>query len=221
VRVRQALNYAVNRARIAEAVYGRYGTPISQPTVPGQDGYVGALEERYRYDAARARQLLAEAGYGRGFALPVLTAPLSGLEALARIIAADFDAIGVRLDIVSAPTFAQYLSAVFAGEYPAVVAPLGAAPVLVAWEFALAPNAAWNPFHSEDPELTRLRDQLATVEPREGLPIARQITSLLVEKAWFVPVAATPLATFYRPDIAGVQMTAQVAVPNIVDFHRT
>jgi peptide/nickel transport system substrate-binding protein len=38
-RVRQALNFAIDRSAITKAVYGDYGSPIAQPQMPGYDGY--------------------------------------------------------------------------------------------------------------------------------------------------------------------------------------
>src|SRR6202042_3505972 len=63
VRVRQALNYATNRAAIARALFPGTGTPDSQTTVRGGFGYDPALAGAYPYDVAKARQLLAAAGY--------------------------------------------------------------------------------------------------------------------------------------------------------------
>ena len=65
-RVRQALNYAVDRQTIIDALLGGTATPLGQPFVPGGFGY-NPDNEAYPYDPDRARELLAEAGYGDGF----------------------------------------------------------------------------------------------------------------------------------------------------------
>jgi len=72
VRVRQALNYAIDRAEIAELYGGpSEATPTCQPIVPGMPGYVsycpytlhpGSSGAWSTPDLARARQLVAESG---------------------------------------------------------------------------------------------------------------------------------------------------------------
>ena len=62
-RVRQALNYAVDRRTIIDTLLGGTATPLGQPFVPGGFGY-NPNNEAYPYDPDKARELLAEAGYG-------------------------------------------------------------------------------------------------------------------------------------------------------------
>ena len=65
VRVRQALNYAIDKEAIIETIFEGVGSPSSAPVVPAVFGYeqVGP----YEYDPDRARELLEEAGFGDGF----------------------------------------------------------------------------------------------------------------------------------------------------------
>ena len=66
-RVRQALNYAVNKEEIVNALTGGYGRATQGQFVgPDGFGYDPALDP-YPYDPDKARQLLAEAGYPDGF----------------------------------------------------------------------------------------------------------------------------------------------------------
>ncbi len=66
VRVRRALNYAVDVEAIVENVAGGIGSRIASPIGPGYLGYDPTVEP-YPYDPEMARQLLAEAGYADGF----------------------------------------------------------------------------------------------------------------------------------------------------------
>ena len=65
-RVRQAINYALNRDRFLQDVYGGMAEAAIGPIPPGLLGY-DAGERGYKHDPARARKLLAEAGYADGF----------------------------------------------------------------------------------------------------------------------------------------------------------
>ena len=96
--VRQALNYAVNRAGIASAVYGMLGTPTDQPTVPGFDEYVPSLANYYSYNVAKAKQLLAQAGYPNGFSMPLTYTSFDPqTQAMVQAIAQEWSAIGVKV----------------------------------------------------------------------------------------------------------------------------
>jgi ABC-type transport system substrate-binding protein len=65
-RVRQAMNYAVDRAAIVKSILGGHGAPMPAPLWPG---WLGASDEihAYPYDPEKARALLKEAGYPNGF----------------------------------------------------------------------------------------------------------------------------------------------------------
>lgn len=65
-RVRQALNYAVDRESIAEALVAGLAKPASQGSTPVANGFDPSLEP-IPYDPDRATELLTEAGYEDGF----------------------------------------------------------------------------------------------------------------------------------------------------------
>lgn len=68
VRVRQALNYAVDKEAFVETILGGLTVPAGQPAARSVNGYNPAIKP-YPYDPDKARQLLAEAGYGNGLEL--------------------------------------------------------------------------------------------------------------------------------------------------------
>ncbi len=65
VRVRQALNYAVDKEAIIETIFQGVGEPSSAPLVPAVFGYTQVGP--YDYDPEKAMELLEEAGYADGF----------------------------------------------------------------------------------------------------------------------------------------------------------
>lgn len=64
-RVRQALNYAVNWDAILKNIYHGYGKRLATAFLPSGFGYDGSLRP-YPYNPAKAKELLAAAGYGAG-----------------------------------------------------------------------------------------------------------------------------------------------------------
>lgn len=75
VRVREAITLAVDTNAIVERVMRGHATPLSMPSAPGFYGYQPQLEKEKTVDVARAKELLAEAGYPEGFAT-TLNCPL-------------------------------------------------------------------------------------------------------------------------------------------------
>ncbi len=104
VRVRQALNYAVDKQAIAELVLGDPSAAASQPASPAALGFDPSIEP-YPYDPARARALLAEAGYPDGLDLVTEIAinAIPGDAVIYGAAAADLARVGVRLELRSLP----------------------------------------------------------------------------------------------------------------------
>ena len=96
-RVRQALNYAVDRQTIIDALLGGTATPLGQPFVPGGFGY-NPNNEPYPYDPDKARELLAEAGYGDGFTFK-LTAQNTVLSDVLTALVDYFADVGVTAEL--------------------------------------------------------------------------------------------------------------------------
>jgi len=99
-RVRQALNYAVNKEAIVRDVLKGTGSLSAGPVLPGTWGADAALKP-YPYDPARAKKLLAEAGYPNGFTT-TLWVPESGSgmqspTAMATVIQSNLKAVGVNV----------------------------------------------------------------------------------------------------------------------------
>jgi peptide/nickel transport system substrate-binding protein len=69
-KVRLALNLAIDRQKLSDTLFRGFARPISQAAAPTDFGYSPSIP-LYPYDPARARQLLAEAGYPNGFSIAV------------------------------------------------------------------------------------------------------------------------------------------------------
>ncbi len=97
VRVRQALNMAINKDRIVRIINGR-ATPATQvlpPLMPGYDkGYKG-----YPYDVEAAKKLLAEAGLKDGFSTELWAMNTDPNPRIAQAIQQDLAAIGIKAEI--------------------------------------------------------------------------------------------------------------------------
>jgi peptide/nickel transport system substrate-binding protein len=101
-RVRQALNYAVNKEAIVRDVLKGTGAVSKGPVLPGTWGDEGGLKP-FPYDPERAKKLLAEAGLAAGFAT-TLWVPESGSGmqspvAMSTVVQSNLKAVGVNVTL--------------------------------------------------------------------------------------------------------------------------
>jgi peptide/nickel transport system substrate-binding protein len=107
LRVRQAANYAVDRTAIIKSLMGGLGRPLPGVAAPSVFGYT--VIRGYDYDVAKAKQLLAEAGYPNGFDL-VIESPNGHYfqdREISQAVAGYLKAVGIRAT-VSVYEWGQY-----------------------------------------------------------------------------------------------------------------
>jgi dipeptide transport system substrate-binding protein len=104
VRVRKALNMAVNKQAIMDAVFQGAGQPAKNPIPPTMWSYNDAVVDD-PYDPAAAKKMLEEAGVSglkmKVWAMPVARPYNPNAKRMAELIQADFAAVGVEVEIVS------------------------------------------------------------------------------------------------------------------------
>ncbi|MGO7201018.1 ABC transporter substrate-binding protein [Rhizobium ruizarguesonis] len=97
VKVRQALNMAINKDRITRILNGR-ATPANQPLPPLMPGYDKSFTG-YAYEVAKAKALLAEAGYPDGFETVLYSTNTDPQPRIAQAIQQDLAAVGVKAEV--------------------------------------------------------------------------------------------------------------------------
>jgi dipeptide transport system substrate-binding protein len=123
-RVRQALNYAINKGAIIDAVFLGAGKAAKNPIPPTIWSYNDAVKD-YPYDPAMARKLLAQAGFPNGFetdlwAMPVQRPYNPNARRMAEIIQADWAKVGVQAKIVTFE-WGEYLKRSKDGEHQTIL----------------------------------------------------------------------------------------------------
>jgi peptide/nickel transport system substrate-binding protein len=106
-KVFQAVQYAVNRQQFVSQLTFGLGTPSAQPFPPSSPAYNPALQTVYPYNPAKARQLLAAAGYKPGALTIGLDAIAGNFSAATELLQQQLQAVGINLRI-SLQTVGQF-----------------------------------------------------------------------------------------------------------------
>ena len=109
-KVRQAMNKAVNREELLKGLYKGRATPTYvagyYPDLPGWDPtWEKRFQDLYGYDPKRAKQLLAEAGYPKGFKAKAWLYPFAGAPELVQVmeaVATQLREVGIELELEEA-----------------------------------------------------------------------------------------------------------------------
>lgn len=113
-RVRRALMLAVDRQMVIDGAWSGYGTAIGSHYTPNDPGYVD-LTGVYPHDVAKAKALLAEAGYPDGFAFTMKAPQMAYAMRSAEVLQAMFADIGVTMTIEPTEFPAKWVQDVFKG----------------------------------------------------------------------------------------------------------
>jgi len=114
VRVRQAINLAIDKQSIVQGAMFGLGTIIGTHMTPAESYYID-LTDTYPYDPERARELLAEAGYPDGFTVKFeLPEPYNIERRSGEVIAQQLRAVGIEAEL-SVVEWGTWIQRIFLG----------------------------------------------------------------------------------------------------------
>ncbi len=110
--VRQALTYAINRAHLVQVQGGPIAAvPLSQiitSTILGHEPFDPYPTEGNKGDKAKAKELLAKAGYPNGVKLDAIYRTTAQFEAIAVAVKEDVASAGIELNLIPVPPTQWY-----------------------------------------------------------------------------------------------------------------
>lgn len=207
-RVRQALNFAIDRSAITKAVYGDYGTPVSQPQMPGYDGYSPEAAKMYPYDPDQARKLLKAAGYGKGLTIPVNYGSFDpSTTKMVQAVQGQLAKVGVKLKLRAATNFGGWINDLLTKKYAAtVLSPgTGGEANFYAYQPPFTKTGIMNVFGVADPDVDAAYARLAAADPKSGEAASKDLTDVIVKKALALPVSGTDTIAMYNNKLRGVK----------------
>jgi len=219
VRVRQALNYAVDRDAIISGIIKTSGTATSQ--APTTDGVDPAYDNYYPYDLAKAKQLLADAGYPNGFTLKVTSQSYIGTlgDPVLQAFADDLSDVGVKLEINTTSSVTDFVDKIFSGDWVATgFLQQPYVPMYQFYGYYTGKDKILSQNGSDDPELDTLYEQALTAA--DPGPIWRQMSDRNVEQAFIVPLFRFKSYWYLQNGIGGVHFSSSTAYPDPREWTR-
>ncbi|MCS6802933.1 MAG: ABC transporter substrate-binding protein [Chloroflexota bacterium] len=219
-RVRQAMNYAIDREAITKTLYRGYAEPLGQLALKGSQSWDPSVKPVY--DPALARQLLAEAGYPNGFGgITMEMSRAQNLQDLMQVIQAQLREVGIRveLEIVDGALYgdrvygrnnAQKSDLVMSGNgdtngFNTAIRvlygcgrPIGSPPSALFWC---------------NPEWDRLQDAaLAERDPTRRAQLLREANRIMREDAPVIPLYLPASFVVHSPKIVGIDVEGRTQI---------
>lgn len=213
VRVRQALNYAVDRPTICKALYGKYAVPATSGMPATDAGLPKGFKYPYNYNVAKAKSLLKAAGYANGFSTKMLAyAPLGvdGTE-MPQAVAKYLQAVGVDLQILTATTAGQYVSTRGTKQYSVESNTLGIRPLFQDYNFVYNPKGTLNPFGNDDPTLDSL--YVKALHSTNPTPYMDQMVQRITTQAYTLNVCTKPRLWYTVKTLGGATASPIATAP--------
>lgn len=215
LRVRRAIAYALDRKAIIRGAMFGYGDPIGSHYPPQDPGYID-LTGVYPHDIAKARALLAQAGYPNGFELSLKLPPPSYARRSGEIVASQLATAGIRIKIQNLE-WSQWLDQVFKRH-----------------DFDLTIVAHTEPadydiygrdnyyFGYDNPAFKRLLAELdAATNERQRLDLLAAIQRTLADDAVNGFLFEFPRLGVWRSDVEGLWVNSPVQEDEMADAHFT
>jgi peptide/nickel transport system substrate-binding protein len=215
LKVRQAINYAFDRAALLKALQSGHGTVTEQVFGASSPAYDKSLDSTYSYDPAKAKQLLAEAGYPNGLTISMPTVSVLGATTYT-LVAQQLADVGITVKATDVPV-GNFISDMLAPKYPATFMALEQNPDWQLIQFMLSPTATFNPFHYADPQVNDYIHQIQYGDKATQDKVAGELNKYIVENAWFAPFYRVQ-GSFATDANTTVTMMPTNVYPAIYDF---
>jgi peptide/nickel transport system substrate-binding protein len=181
---------------MSQALFGKFAEPTAQLQARGFVGYDPKLEERYPYDPAKAKELLAAAGYPNGFELTVAYVNNSMSQFLQQAVGAQLRKVGITVKGMEAQHFGVLRSMGDNKAFSATILNSNAGIPNLAKFQVLDAKGGFNYYGNTDDTLTRLMEEASNLPVDKAEDAWKKVYGHVVELAWLAPVAAIHVAYF-------------------------
>jgi peptide/nickel transport system substrate-binding protein len=195
IRVRRALNLAIDKKAIVKDFYNGNAELFAYPQHPDYVGYYeplsampAAAQELFTYDPAKAKKLLAEAGYPKGFTfkVQVCSCQADHME-LMPLISAYLEQVGVKIE-VQTMEYGAFLSAMTSKKNePGYLMQNGHTNPTTTIRKSFMSGQVWNPSQWADPEFDKkMEEAYRERDEQKRQQMLKLMTREIVEKAPYI-----------------------------------
>ncbi|SCK22288.1 ABC transporter substrate-binding protein [Vogesella sp. LIG4] len=215
-RVRQAVNLAFDKANYLKVEFAGSAIAASNPFPPSTFGYNKAVKD-YPLDIARARKLLADAGYGNGFDTTIWVRPTGSTlnpnpKAGAELLQADLAKVGIKAEI-KVLEWGELIKRGKAGEHDLLfmgwAGDNGDADNFLTPQFSCAAVQSGTNFARYcDPALDKLiTDARRIANPKQRAANYAKAQQIIKEQALWLPLAHPTAAVLTTGNVSGFQVS--------------
>ncbi|MEU5690856.1 ABC transporter substrate-binding protein [Actinosynnema sp. NPDC020468] len=217
VKVRQALNHAVDRNAVAAALGAGYSA-VGQIAPDGTDGHDPALDDLTKYDPSAARRLLTEAGYPDGISFQLVDLLTFGMNTASQAVVDQLGKVGVDVTVqTDGNDLNRYVADLSSRKFSATTFRLST-PLFASALFNITGAASpLNPFQSSDEEIDRAFATLAAAPEEQQAAAAAAFNRTVVDRAWFLPIATVRNYVFAK-GVANVGEFAANGALDVLDW---
>lgn len=186
--VRQAVNYAIDREALTKQVLKGYAYPMYAPVGPDQYAYSPEIGPKYTHNPAKAKQLLAQAGYPNGFEVTFLVpvGQYNKVKDVATAISGMLSEVGIRAKMHTQDQDSGF-AAIREGKGGMYIFGRGSVVDPSEYLHQYFRTGVTKRLEFSDPKVdAALRAEQASFNPAERVKLLRKAMSLLLEEA---PVA--------------------------------
>ena len=202
IRIRRAIMHAIDREAIADALTFGSAHATQQLWSSQSPFFVKELETRYPFDQAKAKALMAEAGYKDGFELTQLLLNNSEYRQVGEALQANLAEVGIRIkfDVVDVSQFPLFFKPPPRGDI--LMARYGGRsdPIQTVYEL-VGTGGSYTPGGAASPEIDRLLNQaraIAATNPAR-VEVMRQLAREISETAATIPIISRANVYAMRP----------------------
>ena len=208
IRVRRALNMAVDKQEIVKAYYGGNAELFAYPQHPDYLGYFETLDamppsvkELFTFNPDKAKKLLAEAGYPKGFSFKVQVCSCNPDHMdLLPLVAAYLEAVGVKLEI-QPMEYAAFLSAMTTKtNAPGYFMNNGHTNPTTTLRKSFVTKEVWNPSQYSDPAFdAKIAEMYREPDESKRQAMAKELTREILDKAPYIWLPTPYIYTAWWP----------------------
>jgi peptide/nickel transport system substrate-binding protein len=210
VRVRQAINYSLDRAAILDVFNHGRGEVTNQIFGPSTTGFVPAILDRYPFDPARGLELVQEAGF-EGATITFMTGGAFDAGMIDSIVQMAAD-IGLTFELTSAAP-GELFNDIQTGRYSIFPMWLSTTDTWQQAQYSVVPTGLFNPFSSEAPEVEAYLHTIQTGSDADAAQAAQDLSRWLVENAWFAPVYYNRATAIFADWVSFVPLEINIMPP--------